>query len=252
MTTLHDRYELEKGKWDEIAERHLDDIALLEPAQDFHAYTADDILLEGIPGFLGDLRGKQVLEIGCGEGLLSVLLAKSGARVVSFDISHISMVVAKRRADVNGVEIFPLVSAGEFLPFPPDSFDIVFGTAILHHLDPRVGGGEIYRVLRKGGKAAFSEPMGMNPVLTFVRQHVHYKYKNPVGVDRPLTYQDMDTWTQNFQHREYHEAQLLSMIERGFGWEHQFKLLRKMDAHLLKHNPFLRRFCRYVVILATK
>lgn len=250
--TLQVRYELEKGKWNEIAERHLDDVAPLGPGQNFYTYTADDILLEGIPDFLADLREKQVLEIGCGEGLFSTLLAKSGARVTTFDISHVSMAVAKRRADVNGVKILPVVSAGEFLPFSSESFDVVFGTAILHHLDPQVGGGEIYRVLRKGGKAAFSEPMGMNPILTFVRQHVPYKYKNPVGVDRPLTYQDMDTWTQNFQSRQYREVQLLSMIERGFGWEHQFMVLRKADEYLLKHVPYLRRFCRYVVILAQK
>jgi hypothetical protein len=62
----------------------------------------------------------------------------------------------------------------------------------------------------------------------------------------------MDMWTRNFQYRKYREVQLLSMVERGFGWHRQFKLLRRLDDFLLKSIPFLRRFCRYVIITAIK
>ncbi|MBK8420386.1 hypothetical protein [Candidatus Villigracilis saccharophilus] len=68
----------------------------------------------------------------------------------------------------------------------------------------------------------------------------------------PLTYKVMDAWTDGYQYREYREIQLLSMVERAFGWETTFPILRKMDAHILKHIPFLRRFCRYVIIYAVK
>jgi ubiquinone/menaquinone biosynthesis C-methylase UbiE len=202
--------------------------------------------------FLGDLNGKRLLEIGSGTGLISVLLAKSGAHVTSFDLSPMSVRTTKQRAEINDVNIDPLVSAGEHLPFADESFEIIFGKSILHHLDPQVGKLDISRVLRKGGKAVFVEPMGMNPVLTFARKYVPYRHKNPVGVDRPLTYQDMDTWTEDFHDRNYRETQLLSMIERGFGWERKFNVLRKLDDILLQHVHFLRRFCRYVVISATK
>lgn len=250
--SLRQRHRNEKSKWDGIAGRHLGDLQVIAPGLDFHKYSLNDIKLTGARAFLGDLRGKRVLEIGCGTGLISVLLAKSGAHVTCFDLSPLSVQATKRRAEINEVKIEPLISAGEHLPFADESFEIVFGKSILHHLDPQLGEAEIARIMGRGGKAVFVEPMGMNPVLTFVRQHVPYRHKNPVGVDRPLTYRDMDTWTRNFQYRNYREVQLLSMIERGFGWHRQFKFLRKLDDFLLKHIPYLRRFCRYVIITATK
>lgn len=51
--------------------------------------------------FLGDLRGKRVLEIGCGLGQIAVLLRKSGADVTAFDISLMSVVATRKRAEVN-------------------------------------------------------------------------------------------------------------------------------------------------------
>src|SRR5215470_3431964 len=52
---------------------------------------------------LGDLRGKRVLDIGCGDGGNSALFAKLGARVVGVDISPGAIEVARERAIVNGV-----------------------------------------------------------------------------------------------------------------------------------------------------
>lgn len=250
--SMQDRYKTEKTKWDDIAKRHFEDVEILGPGEDFHKYATSKIELTGVSEFLGDLHKKRVLEIGCGVGFVATLLAKSGAHVTVFDLSPVSVRVAKRRAEINNVKIDPLVSAGENLPFSDESFEIIFGKSILHHLDPGIARQDVYRILCKGGKAVFVEPMGMNPVLTFVRKHVPYRYKNAVGVDRALTYDDMDAWTRNFQYRQYREVQLLSMVERGFGWGRKFPALRKMDEYLLKHFTFLRRFCRYAVICAMK
>ena len=52
----------------------------------------------GIAEFLGDLRGKRVIEYGCGLGKLTVLLARSGAQVTAFDLSEGSVEVARKRA----------------------------------------------------------------------------------------------------------------------------------------------------------
>jgi SAM-dependent methyltransferase len=55
------------------------------------------------------------------------------------------------------------------LDFPDASFDLVFGVAILHHLDFALAMQEIHRVLRKGGKIVFMEPLRHNPVARIVR-----------------------------------------------------------------------------------
>src|SRR3546814_16824046 len=53
----------------------------------------------------------------------------------------------------------------EAMTFPDDSFDLVFGSGIIHHLDIDRAFGEIARVLRPGGRAVFIEPLGLNPAI---------------------------------------------------------------------------------------
>ncbi len=250
--SLDERYRSEKAKWNDIAEKKSHNIEILPPGMDFHTFARQDEEFPGVSKFLGNLNGKRILEVGCGTGKMAVLLAKSGARVTALDLSPESVRLTKKMAEANKVDIEYVISAGENLPFESECFDIVIGKAILHHLAIEFGKVDLYRVLYKEGKAVFIEPMGMNPILTFIREYIPYPHKAVGGVDRPLTYQDMDTWTKEARRRHYKEIQLLSMVERGFGWNKEFKLLRKMDDYLLKHIPFLRRFCRYVVIFSTK
>ncbi len=250
--SLDQRYHSEKQKWDEIAEKQSTNIEILAPDFDFHVFARNDDEFPGISEFLGDLNGKRVLELGCGAGRMAVLLAKSGAEVTAFDLSPESVRLAKKMAEANHVDIKFVISAGEHLPFLSESFHIVIGKSILHHLVIELGKRDLYRVLREGGKAVFVEPMGMNPILTFVRKYVPYPHKATVGVDRPLSYKDMKAWTKEASQRQFREIQLLSMIERGFGWNQEFKGLRKLDEYLLRTFPFLRRFCRYVIIFSTK
>lgn len=249
---LRERYDSEKQKWDSITEVQALDLEIFAPEYEFHQFARSNSEFPGVSEFLGDIKGKKVLEIGCGAGYVATLLSKSKAVVTAFDLSPRSAQTARKRAQLNQTEIDVLVSAGENLPFANECFDILVGKAILHHLVYGVARYDLHRVLRKGGKAVFIEPMGMNPILTFVRKYIPYLHKNVVGVDEPLTYKVMDSWTEGFQFREYREIQLLSMIERAFGWETHFPTLRKMDDYLLKHFPFLRRFCRYVIISAIK
>ena len=67
-----------------------------------------------------------------------MILARSGARVTTFDISEASVEAARKRVEANGVEnrVEFAVASAEELPFPDGRFDLVVGKAILHHLDP--------------------------------------------------------------------------------------------------------------------
>ena len=250
--SLNERYSAEKAKWDVIAAEQSKHLSVIKPGENFDQFAKKDPQFSGVSEFLGDLKGKRVLEIGCGAGKIAVLMAKSGAQVTAFDLSPHSVRVARESSLINETVINFAVSAGEHLPFADGSFDVIYGKAILHHLDINIGKCDLYRVLKNDGKAVFIEPMGMNPLLTFARKYAPYPHKNPVGVDRPLTYADMDSWTESAKFKEYREVQLLSMIERGFGWGMEFPVLRKIDEYLLKNVPFLRRFCRYVVIYSIK
>jgi SAM-dependent methyltransferase len=249
---LTETYRVERNKWDAIAAQAVPLLRPLPQGTDFSAHIRTSPLLRGVADFLGNLRGKRVLEYGCGLGAISTLLARSGAEVVSFDLSRASVAVTRQRADLNAVDLDLAVAAGESLPYADESFDIVFGKAILHHLDVGIGAADLYRVLRPGGKAAFAEPMGMNPILNLARAGVWYPHKHPRGADRPLTYDEIDAWGRQFREFHFREVQLLSMAERALGFGKNLKLLRRADDLLLERMPALRRYCRYVVMCMVK
>jgi 2-polyprenyl-3-methyl-5-hydroxy-6-metoxy-1,4-benzoquinol methylase len=108
---------------------------------------------------LGDVAGKRVLEYGCGGGELAVRLARSGARVSTFDISYSSVEKARRLAESNGVRIEAVEAAAERLPYADETFEVVVGRSVLHLLDVERAPDELRRILRPGGKAVFSEPL---------------------------------------------------------------------------------------------
>jgi SAM-dependent methyltransferase len=249
---LAQRYEVERAKWDAVAEAEAGAATMLPPYSDFGDYVRRHRDLDGVAEFLGNLEGKHVLEFGCGLGKATALLVKSGANVCAFDISPRSVEVATQRLEANGLHADIAVAAGEDIPYPDESFDRVFGAAILHHLDVESGRRELYRVLKPGGKAAFVEPLGTNPIVRFVRNYVPYRHKTPRGADVPLRYADIEAWGRGFQEFRYREIQLLSMVQRLFGFEQRFDGLHRLDHWLLRRAPALRRFCRYVVIYAVK
>ncbi|MBK8027997.1 MAG: hypothetical protein IPK17_00490 [Chloroflexi bacterium] len=83
----------------------------------------------------------------------------------------------------------------------------------------------------------------MNPVLTYVRNHVPYPDKNPVGDDRPLTYAEINKWGRGYSDFHYHEVHFFGMIVRAFPyrWHVRLPVLHKVDRVVLRYAPPLRR-----------
>lgn len=248
------RHEAERRKWDAHAQAalpSLDDLPMIADNATFRDYAQGRVLLAGMADFLGDLDGREVLEYGCGLGELTIVLARSGARVTTFDLSPASVEFTRRRAERDGVSdrIRFVVAAGESLPLPAGSFDLAVGKAVLHHLDPAAGAAELARVLKPNGRAAFSEPLGMNPLLVLARAHLPYPGKHERGTDRPLTAADVRAWQAPFGQVQMRPIQLFSMAERALGFGHALPPLRALDRALIRRWPRLGRFCRYGVLL---
>lgn len=254
MKSLRATHRTERKKWNALARRKASTPGPLTAYENFQEYARHTATTVGVNEFLGDLRDRHVLEYGCGLGAIAVLLARSGARVTSFDLSPESVATTRRHAASHGVadRIALTVAAGEHLPYADERFDVIVGKAILHHLAVQRGWPELYRVLKTGGKAVFVEPMGMNPLLRFAREYVPYPHKNPRGADRPLHYDEIHAWGRCFRTFRYREIQLLSMLERGLGFRKRLSVLRRLDNLLLRRLPFLRRYCRYVVMYMVK
>src|SRR5262245_51015264 len=253
---LETKHAAERAKWDQLAATELTAEDLLAPDITFRAGVDEDddmsFVATEVENFVGDLNGKTVLELGCGRGRYAVLMARCGALVTATDISPGSIEHTRRRAELNGLTLNTVVTSAEELPFPDKSFDMAFGTSVLHHLEVDSAGPELTRVIRPDGKAFFREPMGMNPVLRFARDRLPYPSKTPRGADRPLSYAEIEAWGCGFSRYWFREFQLLSMIERGFGFHHRLPRLRRFDEVALGRFPALRRWARLVAIVGIK
>jgi SAM-dependent methyltransferase len=113
---------------------------------------------------LGDVAGRDVLELGCGAAQWSIALARNGARVVGLDLSEEQLAGARALMAEAGVE-FPLVHASaEAVPLPDATFDIVFcDHGAMTFADPYLTVPEVARLLRPGGLFAFSDE---SPILS--------------------------------------------------------------------------------------
>ncbi len=105
---------------------------------------------------LGDITGRDMLELGCGAAQWSAALAEAGARPVGLDLSAVQLVHARRHQATREVQ-FPLVQAsGAAAPFAAGSFDIVFADhGAFSFCAPELAVAEAARLLRSGGLLAF-------------------------------------------------------------------------------------------------
>ena len=106
---------------------------------------------------LPDVEGLQGLDIGCGEGHNTRLVAQRGARMTAIDISEVFIRHARRLEEQDASGIRYLVASAVELPFAGSAFD--FATGFMSFMDiPETGSvlAEVYRLLKPGGFVQFS------------------------------------------------------------------------------------------------
>ncbi len=105
--------------------------------------------------------GQRVLDAGCGEGSLSVMIAKKGATITGTDISIPNVEASKKYAESEGVLAVFQTADLENLPFPDNSFDLVVCSHVLEHIpDFDKGLQELMRVSKK--RVVFAVPTIIN------------------------------------------------------------------------------------------
>jgi SAM-dependent methyltransferase len=210
----------------------------------------------------GELRGRQVLEIGCGVGDLTLHLIDAGAAVTALDISPRMVEAAMLRA-----EAWAPTAEARFLSVPVEAtdlerskFDVVVGLNILHHVNVEGAAREIARVSRPGARGVFIENSGLNPVLSFARRHV----AGHLGIPRygtldehPLTDRDYKQFRRLFRVAKvnYPEFVFFRIFDRQvlrFRSKPISKVLTRMDLATYRLFPPLRRFSYKVLLRLEK
>ena len=123
------------------------------------------------------IKGKKVLEMGCGDCVNAAVMAALGAEVYANDIATSSGIIVKKLNENYDFD-FPIrFVEGDFLEnkLPSNSFDFVIGKAFLHHLTVPLEVlflNETARLLKKDGEARFYEPAVNNLVLDKIRWYI--------------------------------------------------------------------------------
>lgn len=148
-------------------EKAYSDETHIELPEDIHravAYAHD---------FFGSIAGKRVLDIGCGHGGTSVFLARAGANVTAVDFSKAAVQNLTEFALKNDIKNLNAVAWDVMKIDELGTFDYVFGSLILHHVEPFAGFCSILRsTLASGGSAFFYENNAASDFLIWFRRKI--------------------------------------------------------------------------------
>jgi SAM-dependent methyltransferase len=194
--------EREREFWDQ----HVPSLDQLVKRSERGAVGSTAALLDAVE----PLRGRRVLDFACGAGETSVFLAQRGARVTAVDLSRESIARGHELAEQTGQEIEFI--AGELGPgsFAPGGFDVVIGRYALHHVHLPTMAPILSAVLARGGRGAFLETMGLNPLLNFSRRFAGHAGVASYGSEdeRPIDRADLRVLRGAFDSVELDVAQM--------------------------------------------
>jgi SAM-dependent methyltransferase len=220
-----------------------------------YAPPAFDQIVQSSFEFLDLSPGEFVLDMGCGEGKETLQLARRGLLVVSTDLSHVQLCRARHLVQefAPGTNVYFVQANAEELPFATDSFRIIHGKAIIHHLDIHLAALEIKRLLKQNGRATFAEPMAHHPIFWLGRQLTpRYRTKD----EHPLTYRELQSFSAHFSQAEIEEFFFLTPLSYFFrilpGGEALFRrvypTLHRIDQWLFTLSALLRRMSWYSMV----
>ena len=221
---------------------------------------------------LKTLQGKNILDIGCGNGQYSVLFALLGATVTGIDLSPIGIDVARRMAKANGVSEQCTFLAGEFASaaIPEAAFDIVLLHEVYHHVIKYPGvddaisraavpGGRIILADTVRGASLIDRGRSMVKFFRFKRDPVARQHEANLG-DIMLTVADYEALGARFSYHRIYLMSFFYMVKQTALQYHLDKwyvraLLRvakHADDVLLAVVPSLRNGCGEAVLYIKK
>ena len=194
-----------------------------------------------------------ILDYGCGVGVHAEKVVKFKPRkITGIDISEVSIQKAVNKAKALGLNIDYKVDNCEKTEFKESSFDIVYGSGILHHLQINDCIDEIHRLLKSKGSLVFIEPLGTNPLINLYRKLTPNSRSKD---EHPLLQKDFDYLNNKFDEIKIKYYGFLTLVFFPFYKSPKnssvFKSLAKLDQLLFKFK-FFRFFAWSVFITAKK
>jgi SAM-dependent methyltransferase len=141
----------------------------------------------------------------------------------------------------------------EAVPFQAGQFDLIYGKAILHHLDLDLAAAEILRLLKPGGRAVFAEPLAYHPLIWGGRRLTpHFRTRD----EHPVTLKELQHFGRGFSACETEVFYLLTpgaylfrLIPGGQRWFRRvYSWLHRFDQGLWEWWPWLQNLAWYGLI----
>lgn len=200
---------------------------------------------------LNNSKDAKIIEYGCGKGSYAFKLAEYGAELVTgIDISPVAINIAEKEAKARGIadKVSFMVMDGENLEFASNSYDLICGSGILHHLDLNLAINSIVKVLKPDGKAVFLEPLGHNILINLYRRLTPSIRSED---EHPLLEEDLAFLGQHFQQVKIQYFYLTSLAASFLvgkpGFNTILKGLEFIDLALLK-LPLIKKQAWLVLI----
>ncbi|MDX1812653.1 MAG: bifunctional 2-polyprenyl-6-hydroxyphenol methylase/3-demethylubiquinol 3-O-methyltransferase UbiG, partial [Gammaproteobacteria bacterium] len=148
----------EIAKFDEVAYRWWDAESEFKPLHEINPLRLDYINRHG------QIKGKAVVDVGCGGGILSESMARTGAKVTGIDMGPGPIEIAKLHLLESGLEVdYQQIAAEEFAANNPEKYDVVTCMEMLEHVpDPESIIKACTDMIKPGGYAFFST-LNRNP-----------------------------------------------------------------------------------------
>lgn len=177
----------------------------------------DDPVLHAALAHFGDVSGKRLIDLGCGSGAASLFFAARGAEVIAVDTSDQAVLNLQRYCAAGGIENVHPMTADAFRLTDVGPADLVYGSMILHHLEPFAKFVDVLReTIVPKGRAFFYENSSVSRLLIWFRTHLVGRWwipKNGDDEEFPLAPQEIDVLRKQFAVRtEYPELLFFRLI----------------------------------------
>lgn len=215
---------------------------------------------------LAPIKGKRVLDVGCGLGEASAYFAMCGADVTATDLSPGMLKATATLAQANGVSVRTHLSAAEDFGLA-EEFDVIYVGNLFHHVDIEATLARLLPLLKANGTLVSWDPVKYNPLINVYRA-IATETRTPD--EHPLTFRDVrvlrarfaDSSTKFFwlstlaifvimalsrnpNKTRYWKA----VVDESSKWAPLYRPLAALDAVLLAMFPFLGWLCWNVVFI---
>jgi SAM-dependent methyltransferase len=209
------------------------------------ADMSDPVLVAAMDHF-GDVWGKTILEIGCGDARFSLFFAQLGAKVVSIDNSSVAVENLRDFCQDNGIKNVEAICCSAFDIHELGQFDLIFGSMILHHLEPFPDfSRELRHALKAGGKAFFYENNAFSNLLIWARNNLVGKYGIPKYGDDdefPLLPSEVDSLRKYFTVKQQYPKMIFVGLASVYFLKGKLSGLAQVIDQGLYRVPSFRKF----------